>query len=344
MFQKDGGAPSQTLNYLSGVSALPDTYETYLLDMWGVMHDGSVPYPGVLDTISQLKSQNKRLIILSNSSKRLSYAKSMLSKLGFNPADFDQIITSGEVSWRMMSGDNDLSCNTWPILVDLIANSSKKVFLFGSGDNDEEYCESAGWSISTIEDADMILARGTFTLNGGSGDVVSKKVHGKDVYFAEHDRILQIAAKRGVPMLVSNPDRIRPDKGLPPMPGAIGNAYERALGGDNAVIGESDLVKRIGKPHSEVYELALGNIDSDSGGPQAVMVGDALETDIIGGKLSTVATLWVVKDGIHGPDVSDVGGFEEGGVEEILQRFNARKGLTDGDVVEPMYVMPNFTW
>ena len=113
------------LDYVSGVSSLPEHYDTYLLDMWGVMHDGSKPYDGVLETIAQLKAKGKRLVILSNSSKRLSYAHKMLNKLGFNIDDFEQIITSGEVSWRMMSGDASLACDVWPVLTDLNASSAK---------------------------------------------------------------------------------------------------------------------------------------------------------------------------------------------------------------------------
>jgi len=342
------GTTPAGLEYVSGVSSLPDAYDTYLLDMWGVMHDGSKPYDGVLETIAQLKAKGKRLIILSNSSKRLSYAHKMLNKLGFNIDDFEQIITSGEVSWRMMSGDESLACNVWPMLTDLIANSKKKVYLFGSGDNDEEYCDSAGWSLAPIEHADLILARGTFTLNDGNA-IVSKKVDGEDAYFAAHDKVLQIAAERKIPMLVANPDRVRPDEGFPPMPGAIGDAYERALAGDNnenVIIGKTDLVRRIGKPHSEVYELALSRKVGDASNVDSsvIMVGDALETDIIGGKTSAVESLWVVADGIHSEAVEDAGGYSNGGAQVILNGFNEKKGFTNGDIVCPTHVVANFRW
>ena len=342
----DIGTTLDSLDYVPGVSSLPE-YDTYLLDMWGVMHDGSKPYDGVLETIAQLKAQNKRLVILSNSSKRLSNSHKMLKKLGFNIDDFEQIITSGEVSWRMMIGDDSLSCSVWPVLTDLIENSSKRVFLFGSGDNDEEYCETAGWSLAPIEEADMILARGTFTLNDGNA-IVSKKIDGEEAYFAAHDKVLQVAADRKIPMLVANPDRVRPDEGFPPMPGAIGDSYERALASDseNVVIGETDLVRRIGKPHAEVYELALSrNVDDASNVDSSIlMVGDALETDIIGGKASAVESLWVIADGIHSEAVEAAGGFENGGPEEVLKGFNAKKGYANGDLVRPSHVVSHFKW
>ena len=39
--------------------------------MWGVMHDGSKPYEGVLQTVKELKGMGKNLIILSNSNQKL---------------------------------------------------------------------------------------------------------------------------------------------------------------------------------------------------------------------------------------------------------------------------------
>ena len=117
--------------YIDSINDILNLYDVFILDQWGVMHDGSAPYDGVLETVAQLKAQNKRtsLVILSNSSKRLSYTHRMLKKLGFNIDDFEQIITSGEVSWRMMSGDDSLSCNVWPVMTDLIENSSFFAFL-----------------------------------------------------------------------------------------------------------------------------------------------------------------------------------------------------------------------
>jgi len=274
---------SASLNHVNGIEALSSSYSTFLLDMWGVMHNGSVPYEGVVDTIQKLKDANKRLIILSNSSKRVGNAKKMLNKLGFNEEDFEQIITSGEISYRMLCGDETLECSTWSVLEDLIAQKKKKVFVFGSGDGDEDYCNSAGWTLSSIEDADLIIARGTFTINngGGSDNVVNKKDDGEDEYFRVLNESLETAARNNVPMLVTNPDKVRPDEGLPPMPGAIGDSYEKilCLGGSSQTQAQS-LVKRIGKPYPEVYELALSNCD-DPG--TAVMVGDALETDVTGG-------------------------------------------------------------
>jgi HAD superfamily hydrolase (TIGR01459 family) len=258
---------STSLTHVDGIKDISNSYSTFLLDMWGVMHDGTNPYEGVIDTVKKLKENGKKLIILSNSSKRKEKSIKALKRLGFDPEeDFDQIITSGEVSYRMLSGDTSLQCSNWKVLSDLISSNKKQVFVFGSGDGDEEYCSSCGWTLASIEDADLILARGTFTINDGSGNIVSKANNEKE-YFDALNKALEIAAARKVPMLVSNPDKVRPDKGLPPMPGAIGDSYEELLDGDCSI------VKRIGKPYPEVYELALQGINDPS---DVIMVGDAL--------------------------------------------------------------------
>ena len=123
---------SLDLTYIDGVQSIASSYTTFLLDMWGVMHNGSETYDGVINTIQQLnnKNQKTKLIILSNSSKRISNSLKMLTKLGFDPHhDFIQIITSGDVSYRMLSNDPTLQCQKWHVLQSLIESNQKKVFV-----------------------------------------------------------------------------------------------------------------------------------------------------------------------------------------------------------------------
>ena len=69
---------------IESISSIPlDKYDTVLLDMWGVMHDGSKPYEGVLDAVRRLKEAGKTLIIVSNSSKRKENSIKMLEKREF---------------------------------------------------------------------------------------------------------------------------------------------------------------------------------------------------------------------------------------------------------------------
>jgi HAD superfamily hydrolase (TIGR01450 family) len=332
---------STNMRYLTGIEDMAKDHEVFLLDMWGVMHDGSTPYEGVLETVQKLKDAGKKLVILSNSSKRRDNSVKMLHKLGFDPNDFDQIITSGEVAYRMLAGDETLECETWSTLSEIRKDGvdSRKVFVFGSGAEDEEYCTSSGWTLAPMEEANLILARGTFTINDGTGNVV-KKTEDEGEYFRVLQKSLEVAASRKIPMLVSNPDKVRPDKGLPPMPGAIGDAYESKLEDGE----REDLVKRIGKPFKEVYDLALCDHQSDPS--IACMVGDALETDVTGGSRVGCTTVWVVKDGIHGPAIMEKGsGSHEPGSVDVLKEFNVKDGTyAEGSILSPDICLPHFRW
>ena len=105
---------------------------------------------------------------------------------------------------------------------------------------------------------------------------------------------MMIAAQRKVPMLVTNPDKVRPDASRNPMPGSIGDTCERFLWTSHCPpmgeMSEEDArtyVKRIGKPFQEVYDIALHGSDVS----KAIMIGDALETDITGGNTIGCSTV-----------------------------------------------------
>eukprot|EP00551_Chaetoceros_affinis_P004860 CAMPEP_0203666662 /NCGR_PEP_ID=MMETSP0090-20130426/3665_1 /ASSEMBLY_ACC=CAM_ASM_001088 /TAXON_ID=426623 /ORGANISM="Chaetoceros affinis, Strain CCMP159" /LENGTH=388 /DNA_ID=CAMNT_0050530613 /DNA_START=6 /DNA_END=1172 /DNA_ORIENTATION=- len=374
--------PPQSLTFIEGVKDIVDRYDVFIIDMWGVMHDGTTPYEGVIDTIQQLVRKNnnsennigiekkKKLIILSNSGKRLNMSKKSLMKLGFDPEnDFFQIITSGDVGHRMLSGENSstLLCSTWDLL-DKHCNSTnngskierKNVFVFGSGDSDEEYVASCGWTLCTnIEKANLILARGAFTIysdngNGNAEDVtVISKHQDESLYNTVLEATFEKASKLQIPMLITNPDKVRPTEGLPPMPGALGDAYEKYLGPiASTSSGRKDsfchpLVKRIGKPFTEVYDIALASCGSDRS--RVIMVGDSLETDITGATRSNIDTLWVVNNGVHAPSVKELMNQQNGAeyetcVKSVLDGFNDKMNYTGNKRLHPTFVAKHFQW
>jgi HAD superfamily hydrolase (TIGR01459 family) len=323
---------SASMKLVDGISQLVDDYDVFLLDMWGLLHDGSRPFDGVLQTIANLKESGKTMIILSNSSKRQVNSVKMLKKLGFDPADFDQIITSGEVAHQILSGGVE---NEWDLLAK--ARQDATAFIFGSGDGDAEYCESCGWTPAPINEASLIIARGTFTINDGSS-VIHKK-DDPDEYDRVLNERLHQAAARGIPMLVSNPDKIRPDSDRSPMPGMIGDSYDQAL----TDAGKPNfLLKRIGKPFDDVFKIALQNISPDLS--RVCMIGDALETDVVSGSSFGIATVWVLADGIYSAEVrKDAPLFET--ASNILKTFNGQdRTYANGKKISPTIMMPHFKW
>ena len=330
------------MQLIQGLGQIIQNYDVLLLDMWGVLHDGSRPYDGVLDCLRHLQTHHadKRLVILSNSSKRQTDSIRALQKLGFDPNAFSHVITSGEVAHQVLSADK-MDWTTTRQSDTTTSKATKTVFCLGSGEGDVEYCQSCGYTLAPMDQADMILARGTFTINNGH-DVVDKR---HDATHYEHvlQSTLDHAAKRRLPMLISNPDKVRPDKDRPPMPGHLGDLYEAALQRlHDSSMAESP-VQRIGKPFSLVYDMALADETMDRS--RVLMVGDALETDVTGGSAAGIDTLWVLENGIHAPDlVSSEESLEEGAAR-ILNEFNQKTDTyAKGRTLAPTYIIPSFRW
>ena len=61
------------------LSKIVEKYDIFILDQWGVMHDGVIAYPHAIDCVNKLLQLKKKLIIISNTSKR-------------NKVTFDQLV------------------------------------------------------------------------------------------------------------------------------------------------------------------------------------------------------------------------------------------------------------
>mmetsp|Transcript_6960 Transcript_6960/g.12905 ORF Transcript_6960/g.12905 Transcript_6960/m.12905 type:complete len:412 (-) Transcript_6960:1213-2448(-) len=369
---KSSSVTANDLQVIPSLRHIVDEYDVFLLDMWGVMHDGEVAYEGVLDLVKELKRAKRDMIILSNSSKRQDNSIKMLLKLGFDPDDFSKIITSGEVSHHLLnylassptmqegiSKGKEISRSAWvpsvipSALLELSSSlTSRRAFCFGSGDGDEEYLASCGWTLAdTVENADLLVARGTFVVLDANS-CADKKV-GEEAYWQAYHQALERAAQKGIPMVVANPDKIRPDADMSPMPGTIGVHYQQLLE-RNGNRDSSSLVLCIGKPFADVYEIAL----RDCPGKRACMVGDALETDVTGANAAGIDSVWVVNNGIHSEEIankaSDEGVQRENdsvahlrsGCEAVLRDFNKESETTyaKGQQLSPTFVMPTFRW
>ena len=90
-------------------------------------------------------------------------------------------------------------------------------------------------------------------------------------------------------------------------------------------------------------------VDNDRGDDnRAVMVGDALETDITGGKIAGIDTAWVLLDGIHSPEFA-MAEADEGKLmskaESVLESFNQKTGTyAKGKQLRPTVLLKHFSW
>ena len=85
---------------IESISDIISLYDVFILDQWGVMHDGHKGYDFAINTVEKLIRENKKLIIISNSSKRKNSSIGRLKSLGFDKNHFIEVMTSGEMIWQ----------------------------------------------------------------------------------------------------------------------------------------------------------------------------------------------------------------------------------------------------
>ncbi|MBZ9945208.1 TIGR01459 family HAD-type hydrolase [Mesorhizobium sp. BR1-1-13] len=264
---------------LDGIRPLVERYQVFLLDQFGVLHDGSAPYPGAVAALSALKRAGKTVVLVSNSGRRAKPNEDRLLRLGFEAGSWDHFVSSGEVAWRSfheMAATGALRPGTNCLLI--------------SRDNDR----------TAIEGLPFVL-----TGAGDTADLVLIAASEGDRYDLDHyRRLLAPAAARQVPCFCTNPDTIMLTTVGPRFgAGRLADLYE-SLGGS---------VTRIGKPGPAIFEAALAL----AGAPDrrtVVCVGDSVEHDIAGGKGVDLATALVLSGILaDAPDLAAV--FDEYGAQ-----------------------------
>ena len=76
---------------------LSHRYETFLLDQYGVLHNGQSVFKGVIEALQNFQAAQKTVILLSNSAKRSENNYQRMEQLGLDRKFFQGVVTSGEV-------------------------------------------------------------------------------------------------------------------------------------------------------------------------------------------------------------------------------------------------------
>src|SRR5689334_23971962 len=86
---------------------LAPEYDGFILDLWGVVHDGTAPFPGVLDCMERLIAAGKRLVLLSNAPRRSDDVMRRITRIGVPERLYHGIMSSGEEEWVLLKHRDD---------------------------------------------------------------------------------------------------------------------------------------------------------------------------------------------------------------------------------------------
>jgi HAD superfamily hydrolase (TIGR01459 family) len=258
------------MEHLPGFAPIADRFDGFILDLWGVIHDGVNAFPHAVDCLRRLREAGKRTLLLSNVPRPNGAAQAMMRQMGIPDDLYTDILTSGEAVRRALQRPPDL---WW-------AELGQRVFHLGP-ERDRGVLE--GLDLTKVADP----AAANFVLNTGPDD------HRNPTRMSEFEDVLRECARHGLPMICANPDLLVIRGGVKVLcAGSLAMRYKE-LGGD---------VRSIGKPDPAIYQPVLQSL----GLPVArvLAVGDALHTDIAGAAGVDIAACWVL-GGIHGDALAD---------------------------------------
>ncbi len=254
--------------FADGFAEIAAQYDGFILDLWGVIHDGVSPYEGAVGCLERLRDAGKRCVLLSNAPRRAAAAQGMLRAMGIEDALYHGILTSGEASHGALRARNAAGADPW------FAALGPRVFHLGP-DRDRNVLDGLDLVLTEMADAD-------FVLNTGPDD------HRAPTDVAAFEDVLAACARRGLPMLCANPDLEVIRGGVRVIcAGALAGRYQQ-MGGD---------VRSLGKPDPAIYRPVLDMLGT--GRARTLAVGDSLRTDIAGAAAAGLASCWVL-GGIHG--------------------------------------------
>ncbi|VEU42724.1 unnamed protein product [Pseudo-nitzschia multistriata] len=244
-------------------------YDAFILDQFGVLHNGKDPLPGAVDCVERIsavssgddddddddtpKTTRKQLLltVLSNTS---SPAKTTLdrlhNRLGFDRSRFIGAVTSGEEAARYIretfGGPPAAQAERQT------ERQTKRFFVWCTWDRDNqnvpdplEFLELCGPGIEPtldVDRADFVVAHGSGAIRGvrdGGGGDRGLEVRSMGTFLDDGDLgegtpihgLLSRCADANLPMVCANPDEVvmYHDGSLKHMPGKLAGAYERIL-------------------------------------------------------------------------------------------------------------------
>jgi HAD superfamily hydrolase (TIGR01459 family) len=277
-------APAGAAVALPGVAALARRFDGFIVDQWGVLHDGSRPYPGALECLERLREAGKHIVVLSNSGRREAANVRLMEQMGFPPRLFERVLSAGE------DAREAIVARATPFH----ARLGRRCLAFTRA-GDRSILEGIGIEfVSSVGEADFLAAIG---------------IDSPRRNLADYEAELAQARARGLPMLCANPDISRFHDGrLVEATGVLARRYEE-MGGE---------VYYHGKPWPAIYGSCLAALACERS--RVVAVGDSIEHDVLGARRAGIASAFIAS-GIHAGDLRVDFGAEP--LPEVWREFES---------------------
>lgn len=247
---------------ISSIEPLVAGRTAWLVDIWGVMHNGVTPFLPAADACARFRHNGGTVLLLSNAPRPAPSVVEQLDRIGVPREAYDAILTSGDASLEM---------------IQRAAEAGRAIGHIGP-ERDRGLFEGAANPVPLAK-AQTVVCSGLY----------DDERETPETYI----EILALLKRRGVDMICANPD-LTVERGgrIIYCAGALAKAYED-MGGKVAFAG---------KPYLPVYDLAFARLAALRGEAvqraQVLAIGDGIGTDIAGAAAAGIDSLYVAS-GVH---------------------------------------------
>ena len=160
---------------LNHLAEIYDSYDTFIIDLWGVIHNGITLNLKAIEAIENLIKKKKKIVFLTNDPRPCSVVRHFLLNLGMKKNLLKNIMSSGEASMQALE-----------------KNRFGKLFFHLGPNKDNEIFINIKENKSTLDQCDFILCTGL--------------IEGKEKDLDYHKRLLKNYVSKK--LICTNPDLI----------------------------------------------------------------------------------------------------------------------------------------
>ena len=249
------------IEIIESVAPLAATTAAWLVDIWGVMHNGVQPFAPACEACRQFREGGGLVMLVSNSPRPREGVAAQLDRIGVPRSGYDAIVSSGDVARTLIE-----------------TYAGRRVFHIGP---ERDLAVFAGIDVERVgaDRADAVVCTGLYDDERETPD--------------DYAQTVAACVSRGLPMLCANPD-LTVERGgrIIYCAGALAQAYE-LLGGAVTYAGKPYL------PIYELAFATLERMRPGSSDRSRLLaIGDGVRTDLAGAAAAGVRSLFVAS-GVH---------------------------------------------
>jgi HAD superfamily hydrolase (TIGR01459 family) len=236
---------TETIPVIDAIAPLGKGYAAWLVDIWGVMHNGVRAFPPAVEATRRYREQGGIVILLSNSPRPSKPLQRQLTNLGASKESYDTTVSSGDLTRH-----------------ELAKHAGARIFHLGP-ERDLPIFKDLDLTRVDAKDAELVVCTGLF-----NDDTETPE---------DYEVLLRELAGRKLTMLCANPDHlVERGHNLVYCAGALAQIYEED-GGKVIYAGKPYA------PIYELAEETIAGIAGRKVPRSKILaIGDGIRTDMAG--------------------------------------------------------------